>query len=131
MTGNSSKDNPGSEGIKKVERLSSRRGDILLDGRLIKHNEYAKLPSFLQPIAICRRKMTRHFGFFDQDNPLSNHYDCKFRVEGKEFLHMEQYLAFKRAWYSGNTALYNELFNAKNPVECKKIINSIRNYLDN
>ena len=62
---------------------------------------------------------------------LSQWYECKFTVDGKEYHTAEQYMMAKKAELFGDNEILREIMKADDPSEYKKLGRKIRNFDSN
>lgn len=64
--------------------------------------------------------------FFGKYSPLSNHHPSPFNFRGNNYATVEQYLAVAKAKIANNQALVDTALSSPNPVDCKMILNSMK-----
>lgn len=81
----------------------------------------------LIPANVCTPSNDAAIVFFSRHSPYSNHNDeSPFTHEGLVWNTVEKYLAWKKANQVGNHALAGKVLKLTDPVECKKILNSLK-----
>lgn len=101
---------------------------FLLHGKQFTARQLEHLPVPLRPSSLACRISDRAMVFFSKFSPLSNHHPSEFTLYDKTFHTMEQYLAFKRAEFSGNHSLMEKAAQAIDPVEAKSVLNALRQH---
>ena len=66
--------------------------------------------------------------FFSRSSPLSNFYQCNFKVDGVEFNTMEQYLQQAKALYFEDKLTAEQIMIASDPVRQKHLGKSVQNF---
>lgn len=98
-----------------------------LHGKQYSPSQLENLPPPLRPSALATKTSDQVLAFFSKFCVLSNHAPSTFIYHDKVFYNMEQFLAFKRSELSEQAELIERSLQAKDPVEAKSILNSLRN----
>lgn len=79
------------------------------------------LPKHLQPSEVFTRRAGNYTAFFTKHSPLSNHYPSKFKLDGIEFAHVEQYFMYRKAVHCDDYLRTSKILETEDPAECKRI----------
>lgn len=101
---------------------------LILNGEVYTVDTLFKLPPALQPEVVASPYNDKIQLFFTKSSPLSNHYPCRFTVEGKIFNCMEQYLMNKKALKFGDMDIATKIMQTINPVQQKMLGKKITNF---
>lgn len=99
---------------------------IILHGRQYTADNLELLPPPIRPSSLAVRESDEALVFFSRFCFLSNHFPSKFDYENTTFHNVEQFLAFKKAELSQQEDIIQRALQAKDPVEAKAILNSLR-----
>lgn len=99
---------------------------IFINGSAYAPNELESLPSNLRPSVTSTPGNIYVVVFYGRDSKFSNHYQCRFTWDNKEFSSVEQYLAFRRAGMAGRKDLSNQVMRTQDPADAKRIMNTLR-----
>lgn len=112
--------------ITEYKTASIRDYKLHLNGSEYYAADLETLPLPLRPSSIAAPRSDTTLVFFSKFCVLSNHYPAEFTIKDTKFQHVEQYLAVKRAQLSGDENIIHNARNAKQPIEAKIILNSLR-----
>lgn len=113
--------------VKEFESAQIRDYQLELNGETYQITELEKLPNQLKPSTLAAPSSGTTLAFFSRNSFLSNHYQSKFTIDGRIFHSMEQYLALQRAVLSGDNAMIKKARKAREPLQAKYILNSLKN----
>lgn len=99
---------------------------ILFNGKEFTTRELEKLPTPIRPTSISNQRSEEAIVFFSKYSALSNHHPSPFTLHGQAFQHMEQYLASRKAQFSGREDLIQRSAQATDPKVAKAILHSLR-----
>ena len=97
---------------------------ILIDGQLYGVND--TLPHDCNPDRNCQKENDSVVCFFGRHSPLSNFYQCKFKVDGKLYTSVEQFLHSKRAEIMGDEQMVSRMMSVHDPSVIKRMSKSVK-----
>lgn len=117
------------ESLQKEEYKGTRVKDfqLIFQGRRYSVADLEGLPPELRPSSLCLRGSDESIAFFGKYTPLSNHHRSPFRINGVLYNTVEQYLAVARASLLGKKDLKESALSLPDPIDSKKILNSLKN----
>jgi ribA/ribD-fused uncharacterized protein len=99
---------------------------IRVDGHTYGVNDIHRLPANLNPEQGCIKESEDTICFFGKHTPLSNFYDCKFKVDGHEFNCVEQFLQKSKAEIMGSDETAAKILVETDPAIQKHMGDSIQ-----
>lgn len=115
---------------KKFTTIGNNYGNVILDGKFYRYDRLNELPLFLRPATLAKKEDENVYVFFGRSAPLSNHFFAKMKVEGIWFEHIEQFIAYKRARFSGEFDKSKEVLKIIDPVLCRTVLNEMKHKMD-
>lgn len=123
--------------LHRIAKVANQRPEIYGDVRVkdyrlnINGNKYGvkdvgKLPPELHPEYVYTPRNSEAVIFFTKQSPFSNHFASAFEIDDHKFSCIEQYLAFAKARLAKNKAMEKKALEQTDPAECKIILNSLR-----
>lgn len=112
--------------IPKYKSASIKDYKLHLDGNQYAASDLEKLPLPLRPSSLAAPRSDNTMVFFSKFCVLSNHYPSEFTLQDTTFYNVEHYLAFKRATLSRDEDTIQKALHAKQPIQAKVILNSLR-----
>lgn len=112
--------------IPEYQTAVIRNYTILLNGKEYAPRELELLPYPIRPSTLAVGSSAEAMAFFSCHTPFSNHHQSEFELEGLKFQNVEQFLAYKWANLSGQQNIIQKAIQAKNPMEAKSILNSLK-----
>lgn len=106
---------------KKGKLAFLKEDKLIVDGCSYSVEDLHKLPSYIDPAY----SSTVHYGnttaFFGGHSPLSNFYQTKLEIDGKEYFSVEQYFQMMKCIHAENEDATKKIKTAKTSLECKRI----------
>lgn len=99
---------------------------IYINGTAYSAEQLESLPSKLRPSVSSTPGNIYVVVFYGRDSKFSNHFQCNFTWDNKDFSSIEQYLAYRRATIAGNRDLANQVMGSRDPADAKRIMNILR-----
>lgn len=112
---------------KSYHNVFIRDYNIHLNGKTYTPLQLENLPRKLRPSVSSTPGNIDAVVFYGRHSKFSNHHLCTFMVGDICFNSIEQYLAYKRANIANDPVLAQEALNAVDPVDCKRILTSLKN----
>lgn len=97
-----------------------------IDGQTFLPSELEMLPVDIRPSTLAPPRSDSVLVFYSKYAVFSNHHPSVFSVKGQRFDSVEQFLAYRRAQLSGQSALIQKASQATDPVQAKYILSSLR-----
>lgn len=97
-----------------------------LDGIRYLPSQLESLPKEIRPSSLSSPRSESSLVFFTGQSILSNHHPSEFTLEGLKYFSMEQYLAVKRAKFSGQENLIQKALRARDPKFAKYLLNALK-----
>lgn len=110
----------------EYRELKVKDFQLIFQGKSYSASELESLPPESRPSSLCIRGTEEALAFFGRYTPLSNHHRSPFQVNGVLYNTVEQYLAVARASLSGKKDLKEQALTQPDPVDSKKILNTLR-----
>ena len=114
------------EGKKHLVKMKDDK--LIVNGRAYSMKRLNQLPAELLPERVFMPRREDKMAFFTKNAPFSNHFISPFRIEGKEFLCVEQYLMYAKAILFGDETNANYVMQANDPVEHKRLGSKINHF---
>ena len=67
-------------------------------------------------------------GFFGAINPLSNFYECTFRINGENYISSEQFIQSEKARFFRDQQAFDRIMGCNNSLDCKIEASYVKNY---
>lgn len=99
---------------------------LTIDDQSYNAMEVWDLPEELTPEWVFTPRSDDAVAFFTKFSPLSNHFQCAFKIEGITYNCVEQYLAFKKASLAEDQALMDSAMYDKEPADYQVILNKLK-----
>lgn len=113
----------------KMEEYQSarvRNYQLEMNDEVYQITELEDLPMDLRPSTLAAPRSNTSLAFFSRHSFLSNHFVSDMQVDGRTFSCMEHYLAFQRAVLSDKKPIIKRARKAKDPLQAKHILHSLR-----
>jgi ribA/ribD-fused uncharacterized protein len=68
--------------------------------------------------------------FYNEFSPFSNFHRANFTVEGRNYVHVEQFFTAKKAEINGNVELHEQIMNEESPYKCKALARQLQNSVE-
>lgn len=99
---------------------------ICINGSVYTADQLESLPAKLRPSVSSTPGNIYVVVFYGRDSKFSNHYQCSFTWDNKDFSSIEQYLAFRRACIAGRKDLANQAMRSRDPADSKRIMHTLK-----
>lgn len=99
---------------------------IFINGSNYTADQLESLPSRLRPLVTSTPGNINLVVFYGRDSKFSNHYQCRFNWDNKEFASVEQYLAFRRAGLAGRKDLANQAMRSQDEADAKRLMHILK-----
>ena len=100
---------------------------FILNGLSYHVDELELLPNELRPSTLATRSDNDTFVFLLKHTPLSNHFECQFKVEGIKYSTVEQFLARERAILARERAeVVDKIMMEHDPVQHKAYLTHMK-----
>lgn len=110
----------------KYREVQVRDFELRIDGQNFNASEVWDLPDELTPEWVFTPSSDDAVAFFTKFSPFSNHYQCSFKMEGRVYNCVEQYLAYQKAALAEDQALMDSALEDKSSADYKVILNNLR-----
>lgn len=111
----------------KYREVKVKDYQISINGKKFSTDSLHRLPKELSPHSVYTPRSDKALVFFTRYSPFSNHYACRFDLEGLTFSCVEQYLAVQRAHLAKDKILARRAMESKDPADHKMILNQLHN----
>lgn len=99
---------------------------IYINGSAYSADQLESLPSKLRPSVSSTPGNINAVVFYGRDSKLSNHFQCKFTWDNRDFGSIEQYLAYRRAHIAERKDLAIQAMGSQDPADAKRIMNILK-----
>ena len=94
---------------------------LVINSKTYTVNTLSSLPDDLDPRKIATQTTGDYTFFWGKQSPLSNHFKCKFMVDGIVYNCNEQYFKYHQAMYANNKEIADAILSAEDPVTQLKL----------
>ena len=117
-----------SQGNGPVKSVKLKDGSLVLNGKTYGLDNLDDLPPDLSTDKLFTVNKKDITAFFRCYSPLSNHYRCKFEVNGESFSSMEKYIMMEKAQIFGDVHTLDQMRNEHDPVTLKRLGKTVKNF---
>jgi len=107
--------------IQEGSKASVSVDKLRIDGRTYTMDTLHMLPTSLHPREVFTRRSTLYTAFYSSNSPMSNFHPARFKVNGRMYLHSEQFYQCKKAEENGDPGRAREIMNTDDPLKCYQI----------
>ena len=101
---------------------------LIINGKSYTVDTLDKLPDKIKPALSSSPSKGETQVFFSKSSPLSNFYQCNFKVDGVEYNTMEQYLQQAKALYFNDNSTAEQIMATSDPVKQKQLGKTVLNF---
>ena len=112
----------------EVKSVKLKDGSLVLNGTTYGLENLDELPPDLFTDKLFTVNKKNITAFFRCYSPLSNHYRCKFEVNGESFSSMEKYIMIEKAWLFGDANTLDQMRKENDPVALKRLGKTVKNF---
>ena len=94
---------------------------LLLNGKMYSIDELDQLPEDLLPHNLATITQDNVTAFYSRSSVFSNHFACRFEVDGVTYSSLGQFFMHKKAKMFGDTATAAQVIKTNNPVAAKAL----------
>ena len=99
---------------------------VVIQGKDYTLNNLHELPDDLNAFKVSSKSNDDTIGFFGEINPLSNFHPAKFRLNGQQYISLEQYIQATKAQYFNDLETYQKIMGCKTSFDCKQLAWTIK-----
>ena len=104
------------------------KDELVINGRHFQINTLNQLPDDLDPFKVTTEEDFDSIGFFGAINPLSNFYECTFKVDEYEYISSEQFIQARKAEYFRDHQTLDRIMGCSTSLDCKQEASYVKNY---
>ena len=93
--------------------------ELVINGRHFKINTLNQLPDDLAPFKVTTEEDIDSIGFFGAVDPLSNFYECSFKVGEEVYISSEQFIQARKAEFFRDQQTVDRVMGCTNSLDCK------------